>query len=144
MSDESGDLEFVGAAMDVTAAKETEQRLKCSEAYLHEAQRLAHMGSSVRNASSGDFIASPEFQRIFGFDPDKEKPTFEMFRDRIHPDDHSRRCRDRQQGQERKTRYEADFRICSSRRIDKALPQRCYPVFDGSGEVAEYFTTILE
>src|SRR5260221_13281554 len=78
MSDESGNLEFVGEAMDVTAAKETEQRLKCSEAYLHEAQRLAHMGSSVRNASSGDFIASPEVRRIFGIDHYKGIPTFEL------------------------------------------------------------------
>jgi len=144
MSDESGDLEFVGAAMDVTAAKETEQRLKCSEAYLHEAQRLAHMGSSVRNASSGDFIASPEFQRIFGFDPDKEKPTFEMFRDRIHPDDILGVVGIVNKARSEKRDYEADFRIVLPDGSIRHCHSVAYPVFDGSGEVAEYFTTILD
>src|SRR5260221_10161591 len=144
MSDESGNLEFVGAAMDVTAAKETEQRLKCSEAYLHEAQRLAHMGSSVRNASSGDFIASPEFQRIFGFDPDKEKPTFEMFRDRIHPDDILGVVGIVNKARSEKRDYEADFRIILPNGSIRHCHSVAYPVFDSSGEVAEYFTTILD
>src|ERR1700732_2603797 len=37
LSDESGGVEFVGAVMDVTAAKEAEQTLRESEAYLAEA-----------------------------------------------------------------------------------------------------------
>ncbi len=144
MSDESGNLEFVGAAMDVTAAKETEQRLKCSEAYLHEAQRLAHMGSSVRNVSSGDFIASPEFQRIFGFDPDKEKPTFEMFRDRIHPDDVLGVVEIVNKARSEKRDYEADFRIVLPNGSIRHCHTVAYPAFDSSGDVAEYFTTILD
>jgi PAS domain S-box-containing protein len=144
MSDESGNLEFVGAAMDVTAAKETEQRLKCSEAYLHESQRLAHMGSSVRNVSSGDFIPSPEFQRIFGFDPDREKPTFEMFRDRIHPDDILGVVGIVNKARSEKRDYEADFRIVLPDGSTRHCHSVAYPVFDSSGEVAEYFTTILD
>ena len=38
----SGDLEFVGAVTDVTAAKQAEMKLRESEAYLAEAQRLSH------------------------------------------------------------------------------------------------------
>ncbi len=144
MSDESGNLEFVGAAMDVTAAKETEQRLKCSEAYLHEAQRLAHMGSSVRNASTGAFIPSPEFLRIFGFDPDKEKPTFEMFRDRIHPGDVLGVVEIVNKARSEKRDYEADFRIVLPNGSIRHCHTVAYPVFDSSGEVAEYFTTILD
>src|SRR5258708_2943650 len=99
--DGPGNIEFVGAVMDVTAAKQAEERirqdeqelratierLQRSEAQLHEAQRLGHMGSSVRNLTTGAFVASPEFLRIFGFDPGIEQPTFEMLRERIHPDD---------------------------------------------------------
>src|ERR1700686_5641164 len=43
---ESGDLaEFVGTAIDVTAAKKSEEALRRSESYLTEAQRLSHTGS---------------------------------------------------------------------------------------------------
>jgi PAS domain-containing protein len=45
--DESGELEFVGAVMDVTAAKQAEEALRRSESNLAEAQRLTHTGSWV-------------------------------------------------------------------------------------------------
>src|ERR1700687_2647282 len=41
----SGNLEYVGAVTDVTAAKRAEETLRESEAYLAEAQRLSHTGS---------------------------------------------------------------------------------------------------
>ncbi len=40
LKDESAGIEFVGVVMDVTAAKQTGSRLRGSEAYLAEAQRL--------------------------------------------------------------------------------------------------------
>src|SRR6202011_2637174 len=43
--DASGNTEFVGAVTDVTVAKETERKLRRSEAYLAEAQRLSHTSS---------------------------------------------------------------------------------------------------
>jgi len=102
------------------------------------------MGSSVRNVSSGDFIPSPEFQRIFGFDPDKEKPTFEMFRDRIHPDDILGVVEIVNKARSEKRDYEADFRIVLPNGSIRHCHSVAYPVFDSSGEVAEYFTTILD
>src|SRR6266849_6320529 len=41
----SGNVEYVGAVTDVTAARQAEQTLQESEAYLAEAQRLSHTGS---------------------------------------------------------------------------------------------------
>ena len=48
-SDDSGRIEFVGAVTDVTGVKQAEEILRRSETYLHEAQRLGHMGSSSGN-----------------------------------------------------------------------------------------------
>src|SRR5437879_13474237 len=50
--DESGKLEFVGAVMDVTAAKLAEEALRRSEGYLAEAQRLTGTGSWAWNVAS--------------------------------------------------------------------------------------------
>src|SRR5437870_3695825 len=44
LSDESDGIEFVGAVMDVTAAKQVEEALRRTESYLAEAQRLTHTG----------------------------------------------------------------------------------------------------
>src|SRR5882724_2394591 len=55
LRDETGNIvKWYAATHDIEDRKRAEQKLQCSEAYLHEAQRLAHMGSSVRNVSSGD------------------------------------------------------------------------------------------
>src|SRR6202167_4437478 len=45
VNDESGEVELVGAVMDVTAAKRAERELRQSEEFLLEAQRLSHTGS---------------------------------------------------------------------------------------------------
>ena len=42
LSDQSDDIEFLGAVMDVTGAKQAEEALRRSESYLAEAQRLTH------------------------------------------------------------------------------------------------------
>ena len=74
-------------AFDIEDRKQAEESLRRSRAYLHTAQRLGRIGSVAMNTSSGECIASPEFLRIFGFDPDKDRPTLDMFRERVHPDD---------------------------------------------------------
>jgi PAS domain S-box-containing protein len=79
--------EFVGFVVDVTERKSVEEKLRQNQAYLHESQRLGHMGSWAYNDSSGALFASPELLRIFGRDPDHEKPTLEMFRGSVHPED---------------------------------------------------------
>src|SRR5438445_3547574 len=43
--DESGELEFIGAVMDVSDRKLAEEALRRSESYLAEAQRLTYTGS---------------------------------------------------------------------------------------------------
>jgi PAS domain S-box-containing protein len=85
-SGETGDIEVIGAVMDVTARKLTEIELRRSEAYLAEAQRLSHTGSFGCKASSGEMFWSEETFRIFGYDRDA-KPAVEAILKRVHPDD---------------------------------------------------------
>ena len=77
---------FVGTAMDVTEQESLTQELRRREAYLAEAQRLSHTGSFGLNVVTGERIWSEENHRILGYDR-SIKPTFELARDRVHPDD---------------------------------------------------------
>src|SRR5882672_3570097 len=61
--------------------------LRRSEAFLAEGQRLSQTGSWGWNASSGQLTWSPEHFRILGFEPDKTKPSLEIFWQRVHPED---------------------------------------------------------
>src|SRR5712672_101349 len=74
--DDPDGLEFVGAVMDVTAAKQTEQTLRENEAYLAEAQMLTHTGSGAWRVTGGDALyLSEEWYRIYGFDPEQGLPA---------------------------------------------------------------------
>src|SRR6267142_1357979 len=66
---------------------QAEQKLRRSEAYLAEAQRLTHTGSFARNVAAGKLTessaehslthSSNEHSRLFGFDPEKGIPSSE-------------------------------------------------------------------
>jgi len=98
--DESGEIEFVGAVMDVTERKragemlrhdetdmaELAQKLQRSEFYLSEGQRLAHTGSWIFNAAGFDYW-SLELFRIHGLAPSGKAPTVEEYLGLVHPED---------------------------------------------------------
>src|ERR1700720_3382742 len=52
----SGGIEFVGAVTDVTGARETERKLRRSEAYLAETQRLNRTGSWAWDVRRREFV----------------------------------------------------------------------------------------
>jgi PAS domain S-box-containing protein len=81
-----GIIEFIGAVMDVTATKKAEEKLRRSEAYLAEAQKLSHTGSFGWNVATGEIYWSRETFRIFEYEP-TAKVTIELIMQRTHPED---------------------------------------------------------
>ncbi len=84
--DDEGKLKLMGTVMDVTERVKVQEALQKSEAYLTEAQCLSRTGSFSWKPASGEVFWSAELFRIFGFDP-SVKPSLELARQRIHPDD---------------------------------------------------------
>jgi len=66
--------------------RRAEEGLRRSEAYLSEAQRLSHSGSYAWWPSSGELYWTEEAFRIFEYDP-STRPTLDLARLRLHPDD---------------------------------------------------------
>jgi predicted ATPase/signal transduction histidine kinase len=67
--------------------QQAEEKLRRSETYLSEAQRLSHTGSFGWRVSSGEIYWSEETFRIFEFDR-ATAPTVELILDqRVHPED---------------------------------------------------------
>src|SRR5207248_8712738 len=86
--DASGNIEFVGAVTDVTVAKETERRLRRSDAYLAESERLRRTSSWAWDVRRREWAyRSPGMYDLFGFDPEQGDVPLQAFRDRIHPED---------------------------------------------------------
>jgi len=78
--------EFVGAVTDITDQRRAEESLRKSEGFLAEAEKLSHTGSCAWNVVTGEQTWSEENYRILGYDR-SIKPTLELIRDRVHPDD---------------------------------------------------------
>jgi hypothetical protein len=63
--------------MDVTAAKQAEEKLRRSEAYLAEGQNISHTGSFGWSVLSGEIYWSEETYNIFE-QGRAVKPTLEL------------------------------------------------------------------
>ena len=85
--------------------------LERSEAYLAEAQRLSHTGSWYWNVRTGEVVWSRELFAIFGFDPDRTKPTYSSNLERIHPEDRPRVEQVRSMAIRRKRDFEVEYRL---------------------------------
>jgi PAS domain S-box-containing protein len=143
---ESGDLvEFVGTAMDVTAAKEAEEALRRSESYLAEAQRLSHTGSWAGASGAGEIrYWSEECYRVLGFDPYRGLPRLETFFQRIHPDDQASTVEQLERASREKTGFEFDYRIVHPGGDVRDIHTVGHPVFSASGDVLEYVGTVID
>src|SRR5579863_1315750 len=69
---------FHGTTMDVTAQELLTRQLRREQAYLAEAQSLAHIGSWVCNLATWEiFHSSDENARLYGFDPSRSPLPFD-------------------------------------------------------------------
>lgn len=141
----AGRLEFVGAVTDVTAAKQAEQQLRRSEAYLEEAQHLSHTGSWSWDVRRDDFAyRSAEVYRLFGFDPNHGASAQEI-QSRIPADD-LKMLGDvvRQAVQAKQGQFEFDFRIVLPGGTTRRIHSVAHPLLDSNGEVTEIIGTHMD
>ena len=145
LSDEPGSVEFIGAVMDVTAAKLVEQTIRESEAYLAEAQRLSHTGSWAGAPRMGEFrYWSEECYRVLGFDPDKEEPRSANFFQRIHSDDQARTMEQFERASREKAEFDFDYRIVHPSGEIRDIHTVGHPVCNPSGDLIEYVGTVMD
>jgi PAS domain S-box-containing protein len=136
-------LSWYGVLIDIDEGKKAEDRLRRSEAYLAEAQRLSHTGSAVYNETT-IFYWSEETSRIWGFDPLQGIPSREAVWQRIHPDDLDRTNENIERGVREKRSFANEFRIILPDGTVKHVEATNYPVFSASGEVSEIVATGMD
>jgi PAS domain S-box-containing protein len=141
----TGGIEFVGALTDVTVAKETERKLRRSEAYLAETQHLSHTSSWAWDVRRREFVyRSAEIYNLFGFDPEKGVVPLQAFRDRIFPEDRPRNIEAASRAIREKADFEVDFRVALPDRSVKHIHSVGHPVVNSDGEVVELIGTHLD
>jgi PAS domain S-box-containing protein len=136
-------VKWYGTNIEIENLKRTEERLRQSEAYLAEAQRLSHTGSAAYNERE-ILYWSEEASRIWGFDPLQGIPSREAVWQRIHPDDLDRVNENIEHGLREKRSFANEFRIILPDGTVKHIEAANYPVFSAGGELLEIIVTGID
>ncbi len=133
-----------GTVQDITDRKRAEQRLRESEAYLAEAQRLSQTGSWAWNPATGDIRYWSEMcYCVLGFDPAGRLPRFEEFFHRIHPDDQAATRERFEKAIRDKADFELDYRIVHPEKGIRDIHVVGHAVLDGSS-ILEFVGTVID
>lgn len=134
---------FVKLLLDISERKLVEEKLKRSEAYLAEGQRISHTGSWAIRLPSEEVFCSEEVYRIYGLDPNTTLSLEACFQ-LVHPDD----CAFVEEAIRRAIREKAGYSIehrairpDGSLRYQEVLG---HPVFNKGGEMVEYVGTVAD
>jgi PAS domain S-box-containing protein len=134
-----------GTVQDITDRKRAEERLRESEAYLAEAQRLSQTGSWAWNPVTGDIRYWSEMCfRLLGFDPAGPLPRFEEFVHRIHPDDQTVVRERFDKAIREKADFELDYRVEHPEKGIREIHVVGHAILDLSGNLNEFVGTVID
>ena len=143
--DESGNpVAILETNNDITERKHAEEQLRHSEAFLAEGQRISHTGSWSWDVSSGRVAWSEEHFRIFGFDPEKIEPSFQLFLETVHPEDRWFIKRSLDEAVRDKAGFDLEFRIALADGSIKHVQGVGRPDLGASGHVVRYTGTTVD
>jgi PAS domain S-box-containing protein len=146
LRDDSGNIvKWFGINTDIEDRKRAEEKLRRSEAYLAEAQRMTHTGSWAWNVRTDALFWSQEIFRIYDYDPEMT-PTWEFLLKKVHPGDRLEveRRREMEATQKEWADSEIEFRIVLPDGTIKHLHSIAHPVKDESGEIIEVVGTVRD
>src|SRR6266404_6331178 len=129
---------------EIAERKRAEEKLRRSKAFLTEGQRISHTGSWSWDVSSGKVAWSEEHFRIFGFDPEKTEPSFQLFLETVHPEDRSFIEQGLEEATRNKSGFDLEFRIALADGSIKHVQGVGRPVAGESGEVDRYVGTTVD
>jgi PAS domain S-box-containing protein len=117
-----------------------EKKLRRSEAYLAEAQRLAKTGSWAYNPAAEKCIYwSDEMRRIFGLDfKTSNLPNREEFLRLVHPEDRDRFNERIGESRREKSDFVQDYRVVLTDGTVKHIQGIGHPLLDETGNIIEY------
>jgi PAS domain S-box-containing protein len=158
--DESGRfVGYHGVGRNLTEYKKAEERLRRSEAYLAEAERLNLSGAfafnvadperlnfsgAVASNATGSVYWSEGLYRLWWFDPLEGPPGREAWLQRVHPEDRSRAYNELQEAVHRKGEYTLEYRLVLPDGTLKYIRSIGHPSYSADGELVEVVGTTTD
>ena len=142
--DEAGGfVGYRGVGRHITEQKKAEEALRRSQAYLAEAQRLSNSGAFAFNAEKSLYW-SEQLYRIWGFDPQDEIPSRDLWWQRIHPDDRDSARQELQDALRGKHDFAMEYRIVLPDGTLKHLRTIGHPSYTAAGDLVEVVGTTVD
>lgn len=129
---------------DIEERKQAEEKLRRSEADLHEAQRLSLTGSFKLDVLSGKVTVSPEIVRRCVVTSEDDTSRLDFWFNRIHLEDRQRVREYFEACLTHKSDYEADYRIVLPDGTTKYEHAVGHPVLNESGDLVEFIGTSID
>jgi PAS domain S-box-containing protein len=137
-------VRWYGLMTDITELKHAEERLRRSEAFLLEAQRLSRAGSWRYDLTTGKVTCSPEMLRVFAVQPDEDSSMRDFWLMRIHPEDRQRVRDVFDKAERERTEYQADFRAVLPDGTIRHMHASGHPVVNAKRELVEFLGTVID
>ncbi|MDE2165493.1 MAG: PAS domain-containing protein [Alphaproteobacteria bacterium] len=141
----------IGTYRDITIEHEAQEALRAmtdklrrSQEYLSQAQRLARMGSDFRDLHSDVAEWSDASYEIFGVDKATFVPTTENFLKLVHPEDHAVVLRTRGEIAQGKNPEPFEYRITRPDGTIRNIARECAVEFDDNGKPLYMIGTVRD
>jgi PAS domain S-box-containing protein len=143
--DDFGGVEFIGAITDVTAAKETERKLRLSETYLAETQHLSHTSSWAWDERRKEYVyLSDELYNLFGVERGSESVLVQTYHNRMLPEDKPKVVEAARRAIRDKTDFDISFRIGLPDGTRKHVHSVGHPVLGSEGDLIQLVGTNMD
>jgi PAS domain S-box-containing protein len=145
LRDEQGRIrKWYGTLTDIEDRKRAEEKLRRSETYLAEAQKLTRTGSWAWDASTEKMLyCSDELFRMFALDPEEDLPSEKIW-DRLVPEDRNRVRQVCSEAVRARSAFAEEYRAVLPDGKLKHIHVTGHPIPDAAGEVFEYVGTNVD
>lgn len=135
---------FSKLTRDITERRRAAEELRRNAAYLAEGQKISHTGSWAWNFATGELYWSLEHFRIFGLDPERTKPSYELFLQMLHPQDRVVVRQTFEDATHAASDFDSEYRIVRPDGVIRNIHSLSHPAFNESGELTEYVGTVVD
>ena len=119
--------------LDITERKLTEKALQKSLNLLNDAQEIGHVGSWEWDINKNTIHWADETYRIFGFEPQEVPATYDVFLDRIHPEDRELVQHAVNNALDKKSPYNINHRILLTNGSERIVNEKGKVHYDAAG-----------
>jgi PAS domain S-box-containing protein len=124
--------------------KVAEEALKVSKERLHLALDAANAGIWEWDLRTNENFWSEELFKVYGLKPHSCKPSYESWRESIHPEDREKAEQAVQAAAQGGTELNAEWRVNSQDGGERWLMSRARPVFDDHGVGVRYIGIVID